>query len=737
MRRVLVIFLFGVLDAFIIALLYRLSLETSVKGYVLESASNAPLPQATLTWDGETVPLSPTGEFHLLTRRGTHQVSIYAPGYRRWDGQVHISFFSFNPVMRFYLEPRVIRGQVLDKLNGQPVPGAKVLVNGTEVATDSYGRYRLVKMEPPLQLKAYADGYFPWHGTIQPGPGATGEVLIYLEPNVVVGRVLDAIDGFPIAGAVVRTEDWTATTDEDGRFVLRRVTVGEIISAEARYYHSASVSYRGQETVQIYPAPRIILIKVVDALTHHPVQNAVLQVKGQTFPVGYKGQVGLRASLDGNIAHVSAPDYIPVEVPISADELATTIELMPARWTLKLVDGTTGEPVVKALIYTPGGIFQPGNDGTLPLEGIPPGTALLVKAPGYSLARFSLGGSVQVEGAELRPCAPMPCIELALHPFKVKGIYIPFVLLPDPDRVRELIELVDKTELNAIVVDVKSDRGFLAFHSNVPLAKELGVIKEKESRTLQELLKLCKEKGIYTIARMVVFKDHPLATGRPDLAVKRGDGTIWTDREGLGWGNPFREEVWNYNIELAKEVAALGFDEIQFDYIRFPSDGDLSAIVYEEVNTRETRTAAIREFIARMAEALRPFPIFTSADVFGLTVWVVKGEDMGIGQRVEDISPYVDYLCPMVYPSTFALGALGYDNPALYPYEVVYRSTVEAWKRSEALVRPWLQHYSLYGVTYDLERLRVQRQAAEDAEAWGWTYWNAGGVYEEELFGAE
>jgi hypothetical protein len=293
---------------------------------------------------------------------------------------------------------------------------------------------------------------------------------------------------------------------------------------------------------------------------------------------------------------------------------------------------------------------------------------------------------------------------------------------------------VDKTELNAVAVDVKSDRGFLAWKSEVPLAKKLGVIKDRESRTLEEILRFCRERGIYTIARIVVFKDNPLAFGRPDLAVKKKDGSIWLDRENLGWGNPFRKEVWDYNIALAKEVAALGFDEINLDYIRFPSDGDLGAIAWEETNTLETRTEALRGFMKAISEALAPFPVFLSADVFGLTPWVEGGGDMGIGQRIEDVSLYVDYLCPMVYPSTFAPGSLGYENPALYPYEVVYRSTVKAKERSKALVRPWLQHYSLYGVTYGLEQFRAQRKAAEEAGAWGWVWWNAGGFYEESLF---
>ena len=167
---------------------------------------------------------------------------------------------------------------------------------------------------------------------------------------------------------------------------------------------------------------------------------------------------------------------------------------------------------------------------------------------------------------------------------------------------------------------------------------------------------------------------------------------------------------------------------------RFPSDGDVGAIVYEEENTLETRTAAISEFLTRLSESLRPYGVFTSADVFGLTIWVVPSSDMRIGQRIIDVAPQVDYLAPMVYPSTFGPGNLGYDNPSDEPYNVVYRSQEEA----ETLVppyvkvRPWLQGY-----WYTIEEMAQLKQAALDSESAGWVWWNAGGKYEEDLFELE
>jgi len=398
----------------------------------------------------------------------------------------------------------------------------------------------------------------------------------------------------------------------------------------------------------------------------------------------------------------------------------------------------SGQPITGALIYLGETITAAGDDGAYELGDLPPEPTLIVKASGYRKEKLTLGPATASDPSpSLISCSASPCLDIALTPFEAKGLYIPFGILSRPEKVTELVDLVDRTELNAIVVDVKSDRGFLAYRSQIPLAIEMGVGGErKDWLSLKELLKLCQDKDIYTIARIVVFKDNPLAHARPEWAVRRADGTIWLDREGLGWGIPSRQEVQDYNIAIAREVAALGFDEVQFDYIRFPSDGDVAAIVYDEEHSRETRSATIRAFIERLTAELKPFGIFTSADVFGLTVWVEPYSDMGIGQRVQDIAPYVDYLCPMLYPATFEPGNLGHANPALQPYDVIYRSQLEAAKRVPVTtkVRPWLQHYSLNGVFYGPEQYQAQRQAADDAGSCGWTFWNAGGKYNEGFF---
>ncbi len=679
--------------------------------------------ESTIAWDGEN--FQAFGSLKLQTERGKHSLQVRAPGYKSFVGEVEVLAFFFNPPLRLSLPPLILEGELRDELEGFPISGAKIQGESFNLESGPDGRFRLEKPTLPLNLSITCEGYEDLKVTLLVEEEFAFPRTFFLRPNRIEGFISDAYTGLPLKGALVRTADWETTSDEHGHFVLRRLVPGEEISFEAEGYLSTTIPFTGSAPIIIALRPKVVLVKVVEKFTQKPLPGAEVSMRGIAFRTDEKGEILLHPLTEGELITASFPAHASAQVAFGGEE-RLTLELPPLRWEVKVYDSATGEPISGAWLYIAGKRFGPSRHGKLTVEGVPPEGEMILKAPGYALLHFN-PDQAKWEKASL-------ALNLTLRPFQVRGIYIPFVLLAQPERVRELLELVDKTELNAVAVDVKSDRGFLAWSSEVPLAKELGVIKERESRTLKEILQFCREKGIYTIARMVVFKDNPLAFGRPDLAVRKKDGTIWLDRENLGWGNPFRKEVWDYNIALAKEVASLGFDEINLDYIRFPSDGDLGSIAWEETNTLETRTEALRSFMKAISEALAPFPVFLSADVFGLTPWVEGGGDMGIGQRIEDISPYVDYLCPMVYPSTFAPGSLGYENPALYPYEVVYRSTVKAKERSEALVRPWLQHYSLYGVTYGIEQFQAQRKAAEEAGAWGWVWWNAGGFYEKSLF---
>ena len=232
---------------------------------------------------------------------------------------------------------------------------------------------------------------------------------------------------------------------------------------------------------------------------------------------------------------------------------------------------------------------------------------------------------------------------------------------------------------------------------------------------------------------MVVFKDDRFIEARPELAVRHPNGTIFYDSEGLAWADPTLEEVWEYNIAITKEAIRLGFDEVQYDYLRFPSDSTsltvVRALVYSVPSTPESRTGAIAGFVGAAKAAVDPTPAFLSADLFGYALSVDPEHDMRIGQRLKDLAPVVDYVCPMVYPSTFIPGNLGLQSPKDHPYEVVAISLDYARARTDTLMRPWLQHY-----WYTRHDFSEQRRAAEEKTSAGWCYWNAGGVYDEQFF---
>jgi len=332
------------------------------------------------------------------------------------------------------------------------------------------------------------------------------------------------------------------------------------------------------------------------------------------------------------------------------------------------------------------------------------------------------------------PPAVSPVARRAPDASQIKGLYITYYGLGSKllrDRVKELLET---TELNAVVMDLKGDRGRLAFPTQVELAQEIKADEKPMIQDPAEFLAWFQKQEIYTIARIVVFKDEPLAVAHPEWAVKDAEtAEIWRDGEGLGWVDPSRVEVWDYAIALTVEAAALGFDEIQFDYVRFPTDGVISRATFAVENTQENRVQAITGFLAWAQEALKPYDVRLAADVFGYTTW--RQDDMGIGQQIEAMAPYLDVISPMLYPSTFADGLPGTTdfNPAIaYPYDIVYRSTARAVARVQAVnpaivVRPWIQDFPDYafdGRAYTAEDVRLQMTAAIDAGAQGWMLWD-------------
>jgi len=310
----------------------------------------------------------------------------------------------------------------------------------------------------------------------------------------------------------------------------------------------------------------------------------------------------------------------------------------------------------------------------------------------------------------------------------IRGIYAT-AWVSGSSRMAELVQFVkDHPKINAIVIDVKDDTGYISYPSSVPLAQKIGS-SSKRIANLPQLVRELKDAGIYTIARIVVFKDPLLATQRTDLAVKNRNGGLWKDRKGMIWVDPNSQEVWKYNLDIAKEVAEMGFSEVQFDYVRFLSDGKISEAVYP-YSKDDSKEDVIRNFLKYAKTELNKMDVPVSADIFGLVLSVE--DDLNIGQKYEKIVEAVDYVCPMVYPSHYPKGTFGIAEPDLHPYETLDLAMKAALRKvpsSNVKLRPWIQDFSL-GNPYGKEQLEAQIKALEDNGIDEWLLWNPKNRYE-------
>ena len=330
------------------------------------------------------------------------------------------------------------------------------------------------------------------------------------------------------------------------------------------------------------------------------------------------------------------------------------------------------------------------------------------------------------------PQPPAPPVRV--KPAKVKGLYLSAWTAGYQPRLETLIGLADRTEINAMVIDVKDEIGDITYPSQAPYVDDVGANSRPRARDIDGLLKMFTEREIYKIGRVTVFKDPRAAEGRPAWALKTASGNLWRDRTGAAWLDPYNREVWDYIIGIAKEAVAKGFDEIQWDYVRFPSDGDISAIVYPARDAGDTRTRVevVKGFLTYAKEQLEPLGVPISADLFGLVT--SADDDLGIGQTLE-LATEVDYISPMTYPSHYAPGSYGYDNPNAAPYGVLARAMQDAKARlgedKVATLRPWLQDFDLGSPAYGAEELRAQIQACEDNGVEEWLLWSAANTYTE------
>ena len=315
----------------------------------------------------------------------------------------------------------------------------------------------------------------------------------------------------------------------------------------------------------------------------------------------------------------------------------------------------------------------------------------------------------------------------------VKGIYLTG-WSAGTKRFNTLVALVDRTELNAMVIDAKDD-GNIYFETEIPLAKATPKVQTHAYKP-GKVLPILEQHHIYSIARIACFRDTPMATAHPEMAVQDAQGRVWHDKSGHAWLNPYNKATWDYNIDIAMEAIKYGFKEIQFDYVRFPSEGNINALHYPGKKEGDLRKDQIAAFLKYAGAKFKAQGVYFSADVFGLTSKANdKNPDMGIGQTRINVAEQVDFLSPMVYPSHYAYGEYGMKDPNKEPYKTITLSVGDAQKNLKAVptckLRPWIQDFNLRGVQYGPKEVKAQIKALSDLGIHEYLLWNARNVYTE------
>jgi len=333
-------------------------------------------------------------------------------------------------------------------------------------------------------------------------------------------------------------------------------------------------------------------------------------------------------------------------------------------------------------------------------------------------------------------------------PVEAKGVYLSPDVAKNSAYMEELLYYLDTTELNAVVIDVKADSGAIVYAMENETAKEIGALRSIVN--MPSIVKTLKDHGVYVIARLVAFKDPILAKAKPELTFYNQDGSKFYDTSNSAWVSPYKHEVWEYLAEVGISCADIGFDEINYDYMRFPTDGVANINWGIEAETK-TKTEAITEGIKYLCETLRMHDVYVSADVYGIVI-SSKLDAAAVGQDYKEMSRYLDYICPMIYPSHYGFGYAGIPYPDKEPAKIIKMALNSSNKKiaeipeyqHRAICRPWLQDFtaSYLGtkngedryLVYDAEVLRIQMEATYESGLTDWLLWNAGGYYTEDAW---
>jgi len=391
-----------------------------------------------------------------------------------------------------------------------------------------------------------------------------------------------------------------------------------------------------------------------------------------------------------------------------------TQTLLFASFSGSLFDAKTQLPISNATISDSKHDVKSSEDGTFSIKSKE--KLYHVKAYGYRPYSFRVDHKSS---------------KLYLQPIKVKALYLTFWGASNSSKtLKNILKLIDTTEANAVVVDVKNEYGSTQFWTGYKKANSYGAHKNRTNRDIKKFMRIMKEHHIYTIARIVTFKDELQASNNPEYAIKKDneEKPIWRNHDNMAWVDPFDKRAHNYAISLAEEAAKVGYDEINFDYIRFPAK---KGLLFSKKSTQKSRIKAIESFLDQAKKRLRKYGVFISVDTYGNICWAK--DDNGIGQTVKSLAAHADYLAPMLYPSGFSSGSFNFKYPSLHPYEVVYRSIKHIQDLvPSSRVRPWLQYFKDYTrpkKIYGRPEIQAQIKATEGVGTNGWMMWSPSSKY--------
>ena len=394
--------------------------------------------------------------------------------------------------------------------------------------------------------------------------------------------------------------------------------------------------------------------------------------------------------------------------------------LLFASFTGTIIDNKTLKPIVGATISDSKSMVKSDINGWFHFRT--KDKVFHIKSYGYKAQHIKTGSNIR---------------KYKLEKINVKALYLSFWgASGNSTTMKRIFKIIDKTEVNAIVVDIKNEYGSTLYKTSFKQANSYGAHTNRTNRNIQRFMKMMKDRNIYTIARIVTFKDEIQASHNPEYAIKNAKGEIWRNHDDMAWVDPYDRRSHDYTIRLAEEAAKVGFDEINFDYIRFPAKSDL---VYTQKNTQENRIQAISLFLDTAKKKLQKYGVYISVDTYGNILWTKEG-DNNIGQTVESLAQHADYLAPMLYPSGFARGSFGKKNPSSYPFIVIYRSIKHIENIIKPIrVRPWLQYFRDYAHTkmyYKKHEIKEQIRASEKMNTNGWMMWSPSSKYHMNYFKA-